>query len=289
MPSFAKDLERPERNQVSVRELSLIVDWLRGQYFRADDEWPILPHDQAMAEKSVVLARITGNPRTMVVGAATDRPDSELYQAQRLFATNCAGCHGGKDEGGGMKDVTRWAPDLTGFGSREWLTAFLNSEHIKSARFFGNTRHAKGEMVGFVNDNLVELDDIDKTKLQNLIIALSAEAALPGQVEADKQAAADGTLEKGRKAMGEAFESSSCVDCHKFRDQGDLGAAPDLTGWASKDWLTRFITDPAHEAFYRETNDRMPSFGAAPEGGTKQPLLTPAQIDLLARLLRGEL
>lgn len=188
-----------------------------------------------------------------------------------------------------MKEEAGSAPDLKGFGSREWLAGFLNPEHIKSARYFGNTRHVKGEMVGFVSDNLVELDEIDKTKLQNLIIALSAEAALPAQAEADKKAAADGTLEKGRKAMGEAFESSSCVDCHKFRDQGDLGAAPDLTGWASKDWLVRFISDPTHEAFYRETNDRMPSFGKAPEGAAKQPLLTPEQIDLIARLLRGEL
>jgi ubiquinol-cytochrome c reductase cytochrome b subunit len=144
-------------------------------------------------------------------------------------------------------------------------------------------------MVGFVVDNLKELDDADKTKLQNVIVALSAEAALPSQTEADKSAEADGTLAKGRKALGEAFESSSCVDCHKFRDQGDLGSAPDLTGWGSKDWLARFIADPSHEAFYRETNDRMPAFGTAPESSAKKPLLTPAEIELIAHLLRGEL
>src|SRR5205085_8391745 len=110
----------------------------------------------------------------------------------------------------------------------------------------------------------------------------------PSRAEADKAAEADGTLAKGRKAMEDAFESSSCVDCHKFRDQGDLGSAPDLTGWGSKDWLVRFITDPTHEAFYRETNDRMPAFGRTPEGGAKKALLTPEQIDLLARFLRGQ-
>ena len=180
------------------------------------------------------------------------------------------------------------APDLAGFGSREWLTGLLDPDKIKSPRYFGNTRHAKGEMAGFVVDNLKELDDADKNRLQTVIAALSAEAALPSQAEADKAAEADGTLAKGRKALGEAFESSSCVDCHKFRDQGDLGSAPDLTGWGSKDWLVRFITDPTHEAFYRDTNDRMPSFGRAPEGGTKKPLLIADEIDLLARWLRGE-
>jgi ubiquinol-cytochrome c reductase cytochrome b subunit len=144
-------------------------------------------------------------------------------------------------------------------------------------------------MAGFVVDNLKELDDADKNRLQTVIAALSAEAALPAQAEAEKAAEADGTLAKGRRAMGDAFESSSCVDCHKFRDQGDLGSAPDLTGWGSKEWLGRFISDPTHEAFYRETNDRMPSFGRGPEGGTKKPLLTADEIDLVARWLRGEM
>src|SRR5207244_11716108 len=110
---------------------------------------------------------------------------------------------------------------------------------------------------------LKEPADADKVRLQSVIAALSAEAALPSQADADKAAAADGTLAKGRKALTEAFESSSCVDCHKFRDQGDLGSAPDLTGWASKDWLICFITDPTHDAFYRETNDSIPSLGQA--------------------------
>jgi mono/diheme cytochrome c family protein len=277
MPSFAKDLAHPENNNVSIRELSLIVDWLRGEYFRADDKLPVLAHEQAEAEHAVVLARTTANPWTAIVGAAPKKPETELQQAQRLFAANCAACHGES------------APNLHGFGSREWLTGLLNPEQIKSPSYFGNTRHAKGEMVGFVNDNLAELDEIDKTKLQNAIICLSAEAALPSQAEADKKAEQDGTLEKGRKALTEAFESYSCVDCHKFRDEGDLGAAPDLTGWASKDWLVRFITDPTHEAFYRETNDRMPKFGDTSAGGAKKPLLTSDEIDLLARYLRGEL
>jgi hypothetical protein len=60
-------------------------------------------------------------------------------------------------------------------------------------------------------------------------------------------------------------------------------------GQAAIKSFIRFITDPTHEAFYRDTNDRMPSFGRAPEGGTKKPLLTAEEVDLLARWLRGEL
>jgi ubiquinol-cytochrome c reductase cytochrome b subunit len=316
MPSFALDLAHPQNNNVSIRELSLIVDWLRGQYYRADDKAPVLAHDEEAAEKAVSLARTVANPWTSIVGAPPQPPETDLHRAERLFAANCAVCHG-KGSGFGFQSSeaegtgdrrqataspqsaihnppsTGSAPDLTGFGSRQWLAGLLDPKQIKSSRYFGNTRHASGEMVGFVNDNLAELDDEGKAKLQSLIIALSAEAALPSQAKADKTAAEDGTLAKGRKALAESFDSSSCIDCHKFRDEGDLGSAPDLTGWGSKDWLVQFITNPAHERFYRETNDRMPAFGAAADSaaasGTKQPLLTAADIDLLARLLRGEL
>jgi ubiquinol-cytochrome c reductase cytochrome b subunit len=285
MPSFAKDLAHPENNNVSIRELSLIIDWLRGDYYDPDDKQPVLPHDQETAERSVALARTVGNPWTSIVGAPPPTRETDIHKAERLFAANCSGCH---PRGAGVSPAVPSAPDLASFGSREWLTGLLDPDQIKSPRYFGNTRHATGEMAGFVIDNLKELDDADKNRLQAVIAALSAEAALPSQAEADKAAESDGTLAKGRKALGEAFESSSCVDCHKFRDQGDLGSAPDLTGWGSKDWLVRLITDPTHEGFYRETNDRMPSFGSSPTGGTKKALLTAEEIDLLARWLRGE-
>lgn len=292
MPSFAKDLSHPENNNISIRELSLIVDWLRGDYYDPEDKQPVLPHDEDTANQTVKLARTISNPWTTIIGAPPPTPETDLQKATRLFAANCSACHvlsSGASAFSIQHSAFPSAPDLTNFASREWLAGLLNADKIKSPAYFGNTRHAKGEMASFVVDNLKELDDTDKTKLQNVIIALSAEAALPSQAEADKAADTDGNLAKGRKALGEAFESSSCVDCHKFRDQGDLGSAPDLTGWGSQEWLTRFIANPTHEAFYRDTNDRMPAFGSAPENSTKKPLLTSTEIDLLARLLRGEL
>jgi ubiquinol-cytochrome c reductase cytochrome b subunit len=273
---------------VSIRELSLIVDWLRGQYYRADDKAPILSHHEDEAERAVRLARTIENPWTAVVGAAPAKPETNQQKAERLFAANCAACHSHTDQAGaGIAAKVPSAPNLYGFGSREWLSGLLNPAQIKGDRYFGKTKHAEADMVQFVNDNLAKLDDDGKAMLQSLIAALSAEAALPSQAEADKKAEADGTLAKGRGAFAESFDSSSCVDCHKIRDQGDLGSAPDLTGWGSRDWLVRFISDPAHGAFYRATNDRMPAFGQATTG-TKQALLTAEEIDLLARWLRKE-
>jgi mono/diheme cytochrome c family protein len=289
MPSFVKDLAHPERNNLSVRQISLIVDWLRGQYYREGDAAPILPHDEHAAAHSVSLARTTTDPWREIVGAPAKPPENESQKAQRLFVANCAGCHSRTDEHGQGIEVARpSAPNLYGFGSRQWLAGLMDPQRIKGDDYFGQTRHAGGDMVSFVNDNLADLDDEGKAKLQSLIAALSAEAKLPTQTAADKQAEQDGTIAKGRKALEEAFESSSCVDCHKFRDSGDLGSAPDLTGWASQDWLVRFLSDPAHEAFYRDTNDRMPAFGKSGPGATKKALLAADEIDLLARWLRAE-
>ncbi len=130
-------------------------------------------------------------------------------------------------------------------------------------------------------------DDETKAKIALIATALSAEAALPAQRELDKEAESDGSLEKGREALSESFETYSCTDCHKFRDAGDLGSAPDLTGWGSQEWLVEFITNPMHERFYRDENDRMPAFGVAGPG-PKEALLSPDEIQLLAKWIRGE-
>ncbi|MCK4683591.1 MAG: hypothetical protein KAT44_01430, partial [Pirellulales bacterium] len=51
------------------------------------------------------------------------------------------------------------------------------------------------------------------------------------------------------------------------------------------EWLVGIITDPTHQRFYPDTNDRMPRFGIASEGGL--PALTSEQIELISRWLRG--
>lgn len=36
MPAFAEDPQHPETNLLSPRELNLLADWLRGQWYRGD-------------------------------------------------------------------------------------------------------------------------------------------------------------------------------------------------------------------------------------------------------------
>jgi len=49
--------------------------------------------------------------------------------------------------------------------------------------------------------------------------------------------------------------------------------------------LVGIITDPTHQRFYPDTNDRMPRFGVASEGGLQA--LSNKQIKLVSQWLRG--
>jgi ubiquinol-cytochrome c reductase cytochrome b subunit len=281
MPSFAKSLAKPATHTVSVRELSLIVDWLHGDYYESKRSPPVLPHEPEYARKAVELARVLPPSLAPPTGVAAN----PRQQAERLFRLNCAACHSHVDDlGRGIAAANPSAPNLHGFASRQWLTGLLDPKRIGGPAYFGNTSHAKGDMFGFVNDTFAgEPSEEVLQQRQQIIAALSAEAKLPAQAEADMAAEQDGTLEAGRTAIAEAaFDGGSCIDCHKFHDNGDLGVNPDLTGYGSLEWLKQMIADPTGERHYPSGNDRMPAFAT---GG----ILTDEEIELLAKWLRGEM
>ena len=250
-------------------------------------------------------------------GALTLLRNDPQTQGPKLFARYCVGCHDHVDtnghgismirplvyrdiEGERVREVNG-APNLYGFASRNWLTALLDPEQIAKvtvdeetalvtgAPFFGNTKHREGEMAGFVQGDLAELDDEQKRILKNIVVALSSEAQLTSQAEADAKADEDGTIAAGREAFTETFDTYACGDCHKLHDEGDLGTAPDLTGYGSRQWLIDFISDPNHERFYgyvEAANDRMPAFDPPDDPGKQQ--LTPEKLGLIADWLRGD-
>ncbi len=98
-------------------------------------------------------------------------------------------------------------------------------------------------------------------------------------------------IEEGRRLMTGgladiAANSMSCTDCHKFHDAGELGSAPDLTGYMSREWLMAFIRNPAAERFYGELNDRMPAF--APHDDPKLNQLDDKSLRLIVDWLRED-
>jgi ubiquinol-cytochrome c reductase cytochrome b subunit len=205
------------------------------------------------------------------------------------------------------------APNLYGFASRDWIRGLLDPARIvaatldketwqvKDAPYFGNTNHrgepsendpGKDEHLGlmaeFVKSNLATLSAENKTKLDQLIIALSAEAELPAQKDLDAAARKDGSIDAGRKIFGEHSwnDASTCKECHKFHD-GDADSGPDLTGYGSRQWLIDFISNPEDKRFYPgKRNDRMPAFAKDKEK-PQNNLLTQKEIELIADWLRG--
>jgi ubiquinol-cytochrome c reductase cytochrome b subunit len=201
-------------------------------------------------------------------------------QGPLLFAQHCASCHAHVDpaspEAASVLAKTS-AANLYGFGSAAWVRGLLDPAQVAGPAYFGNTAHKDGDMVGFVKDELTKADTWPKADVQAVIAALTAEAGQP--VPAEFAALVD----KGRTLVA---SDERCGGCHRFRDNGtDLGTACDLTGWGGRDWLVGIISDPTHERFYADTNDRMPSFGTAEEGAA--PMLRREQIELIADWLRG--
>jgi ubiquinol-cytochrome c reductase cytochrome b subunit len=132
-------------------------------------------------------------------------------------------------------------------------------------------------MVKWVKKNVPTFNASSKEQLRQALLALSSEAKLKSQQEADVRDAV--LINAGAKLLLD--HDLGCIDCHTIQGHNDGGEAPDLTGYGSRQWLTAFIGNPKHESFYGARNDRMPAFGA--EGR-----LTEAEIGLIADWLRGE-
>lgn len=245
------------------------------------------------ADRAVVLASSPdGIPPSGAL--ALLRRDAKT-QGPKLFRQHCASCHSHAPDGeaGDPSQVVvaenATAPNLWAFGTQDWVHGLLNPSQIAGPRYFGNTAHAEGDMVTWVADTLgaemtADLDDAERAELQtrvrNATLALTQEAGLIDETGVDVES----RIAAGREAIVNEF---ACIDCHKFHDDGYLGAAPDLTGYASREWLHEFISDPQHERFYPDTNDRMPAFAADADNPAGNRL-SPEQLDLLVAWLRGE-
>jgi ubiquinol-cytochrome c reductase cytochrome b subunit len=249
---------------------------------------------EAQAERAVLLASApTGIPPT---GALTLLRSDAKTQGPKLFREHCAACHDHAPPEGSTADVSQdiraekaTASNLWGFGTTEWVRGILDPAQIAGPHFFGNTKFKDGEMVKFVKetigDKITELKDKPeelakyRQSLEDVVIAIETE----GGRTSDQVAELNKRADAGRKAIVDVF---ACIDCHKFREEGGLGSAPDLTGYASREWLTAFISDPTAERFYPDTNDNMPAF--APHPGDPANRLTAEELATLVAWLRSD-
>ncbi len=169
------------------------------------------------------------------------------------------------------------ASDLKGFGSREWLSGLINPALIDSPNYFGSSKLRDGKMVKFVKKDVANYADEQKASLKKVIAALSAEAHLKSQRAADELDAP--IVAQGTNLLVSA--EMRCTECHQFHKKDEDATAPDLSGYASREWLIGLIMNPTHERYYGKRNDRMPKFG-------DDKILDAQSIGLLADWLRGD-
>ena len=253
------------------------------------------------AERVIELAESPA--RIPPTGALSMMYDDPLLQGPKLFAQNCASCHNFVDPNKPVEEQPHaivnaepTAPNLFGVGSEAWAAGILDPEKVASTHYFGyeDSPFAEGEMVGYVNETLgEEASDEQKAKAKEAFAkiaeALEAEAALPTGPKLNEER--KNRIVEGREliagGLSEILESGmSCTDCHKFHDTGDLGTAPDLTGYMSREWLLAFVRNPAGERFYGDNNDRMPAFG--PHDNPQLNQLDDKSLGLIVDWLRGD-
>lgn len=249
-------------NQVLMASLITAIGVLTLLAWREDSRDPIYARarQQAQLDAEHANALAAGPAGIPPEGALAMMQRDPQRQGPRLFAQHCAGCHryNGHDGLEREQQEPASAPDLYGFASGNWLQGLLDPQRVDGPQYFGGTRFATGKMARFVKRDVQEFDEAQRAQLGKVIIALSAEAALPRQQAMEAQSGA--TIEEGRKLLDDP--DMRCTECHVFRGYGEDPSGPILTGYGSREWMMDFIRDPAHERFYGDRNDRMPRFGA---------------------------
>ena len=225
-----------------------------------------------------------------------------LTQGPRLFAQYCASCHSYFDpaqiDTPEAKDqlAKASASNLFGFASRPWIAGLLNPKKIAGPEYFGLTTKFKElkakdksmEMVDYVQG---DLHDWPKEEVEQVVAALSAQANLPAEATTNSKEAP--LINAGRKLMA---DDSRCAACHRFQPDWPPGdpkllenetGYPDLTHYASRDWLIGMISNPGAPRFYGKKNDRMPAF-AADAADASKCILSRREIELIVDWLRGD-
>ncbi len=272
------------------------------------------------AERVIALAR--SPERIPPTGALSMAQQDPFLQGPRLFTQHCAGCHSHESDKGfalspgvdpqefrrnahnlglNMVDIVNpnpTAPNLWGVGGRDWMQAFLNPKLISDNNHFGyeGSPFAEGDMVSFIQDaRNDELSDEERKAVEDAFskigFALWLDAGTTKLVHPDGLKELKELAIHGRElisgGLAEVLDSGmSCIDCHKYHEEGELGMAPDLTDYMSRLWMIDFIKNPSAERFYGENNDRMPAF--APHDDPRMNQLDDQTIGLIVDWLRGD-
>ena len=209
----------------------------------------------------------------------------------RIFKQHCATCHayvGGTKQDIPAEDVS--APNLFGYGTKEWISGWLDSKRINGPDYFGKTAFRRGgkehQMVDFVMENYEEPDEIDREEIQAMVMALYGRSGKALYLDYHENYDEDDGMKGVVKQFvsGQKYIVEYCAECHRIGDKGNLGVGPELTDYTSPEWTRGIIANPAAKRFYGDKNDRMPAYAEFED--ESRNTLNNRQIDALVKWLR---
>lgn len=217
-------------------------------------------HSVEEAEKDAKRAVQVASKGIPVEGARQMMRNDPTTRGPLRFEQNCAVCHSytpaDKSVVFNKPDVKYTAADLGDFGSEQWIRGLLAKP--SDDRYFGRTQldgmKRWREKVDARRAKLMKKDEAEAVKVIaqeeadfDLIAKFLAQQSKP-------ERARDADLEKKGFA---AFEDH-CATCHKVRREGGE-TGPDLTNYASADWIRFTIMAPNHASRFGDKN-QMPAF-----------------------------
>jgi ubiquinol-cytochrome c reductase cytochrome b subunit len=208
---------------VLLTNLSLQADKNDAQYQRS------LAVSKVRADRAIALAH-----RGIPPGGPLDMLKADpLTRGPDLYAQHCNKCH--VLDGVGEQE----APVHTGFASRDWILGMIADP--QADHYFGKTKIDEMKPMG---------GKLGREKALAVTEFLFAEGREP------QDPPVDATLVK----KGEQVFRDTCMDCHLYKGDGaDVFEGPDMTGYASRNWILGQIRDPGAASQYGELNE-MPSF-----------------------------
>ncbi|GAB4160068.1 MAG: hypothetical protein Tsb009_37400 [Planctomycetaceae bacterium] len=231
-----------------------------------------------------------------VEGASSLLMNDPFTQGPKLFAKHCASCHRfdghdgtgrmvvellpGKDSEKGKSVVALpTAPDLKGFGSRDWVRGIVSDypNHIRYMRHAADKEFVEamfdaegGMMYGWARDNEKVLKDPkNKASIDALVEFLVDQSGREDLPKTNPELVKKGReiFTTGKLAAGQFTQN--CTECHQLIPRGEkaalgeteTGSAPILTGYGGPKWIRGMIATPDSDEYYGSASaNGMPAF-----------------------------
>jgi len=211
-------------------------------------------HGLEAAEKDAARARKLALEGVPPAGGVAVYDNDPMEKTRRLFREQCATCHTIEGRGG------EEAPNLDGYGGREWLTALIRDP--RSKRFYGGTKAH------------TTMEPLTREKASDEQLAAVVEYLIG--LAGPEVGAADATLAAKGKELW-AADTFECSGCHEI-EAGKAGAGPTLAGRGTAAWVMRVINDSSQPDLYGDTAE-MPKFAGK---------LKPAEVEALAQFITAQ-